>query len=186
MHYPPVPIAHAVYPRVLCSVRFCSSFTLKTSIQSFLLRFHQEFADDIELEFSHRDPQVMETTLSVAVSSLEKWLTSIGLLLNRQKTQVMFIGARNAAPVQHVMRCQAEGLQTVTSVKYIGLHLDSNFSWTTHIDHLTNKCRQATACLWRYRNCFTRTARRAWYVSIVQSSLVYASNAFFPSLSMSS
>ena len=60
---------------------------------------HQEFADDIELEFSHRDPQVVATTLSVAVSSLEKWLTSIGLLLNCQKTQVMFIGAWNAAPV---------------------------------------------------------------------------------------
>ena len=85
------------------------------------------------------------------------------------------------------MHCQAEVLQTVTSVKYLGLHLDSNFSWTTHIDHLNNKiCCQATACLWRYRNCFTRTARRTWYVSIVQSSLVYTSNAFFPSLSMSS
>ena len=67
-----------------------------------------------------------------------------------------------------------------------GLHLDSNFSWTTYIDHLTKTCRQATACLWRYRNCFTWAARRAWYVSIVQSSLVYASNPFFPSLSMSS
>ena len=33
---------------------------------------------------------------------------------------------------------------------------------------------------------FTKTARRAWDVSIVQSSFVYASNAFFPSLSMSS
>ena len=115
---------------------------------------HQEFADDIELEFSHRDPQVVATTLFVAVSSLEKWLTSIRLLLNRQKTQVMFIGARNAAPVQHVVRSQAEVLQTVTSVKCLGLHLDSNFSWTTHIDHLTNKCRQATACLWRYKKLF--------------------------------
>ena len=84
------------------------------------------------------------------------------------------------------MRSQAEVLQTVTSIKYLGLHLDSNVSRTDHIDHLTNKCRQATPCLWRYRNCFTRTARRAWYVSIVQSSLVYASNAFFHSLSVSS
>ena len=67
-----------------------------------------------------------------------------------------------------------------------GLHLDRNFSWTTHIDHLTKKCLQATACLWRYRNCFTWAARRAWYIRIVLSSLVYASNPFFPSLSMSS
>ena len=31
---------------------------------------HQEFADDIELDFSHGDPQVVATTLFVAVSSL--------------------------------------------------------------------------------------------------------------------
>ena len=147
---------------------------------------HQEFADDLELDYTHRDPQIVATMLSSAVSAVEDWLTGIGLLVNRSKTQVMFITPRRAAPVEHVVSCHTEKLTTVSAVKYLGLHMDNDFSWTTHIDYLAQKCRSATACLWRHKNSLTLAAKRAWYVSLVQSALLYSSNAFFPSLSSGS
>ena len=140
---------------------------------------HQEFADDLELDYTHRDPQIVATMLSSAVSAVEDWLTGIGLLVNRSKTQVMFITPRCAAPVEHVVSCHTEKLTTVSAVKYLGLHMDNDFSWTTHIDYLAQKCRSATACLWRHKNSLTLAAKRAWYVSLVQSALLYSSNAFF-------
>ena len=39
---------------------------------------HQEFADDLELDYTHRDPQIVATMLSSAVSAVEDWLTGIG------------------------------------------------------------------------------------------------------------
>ena len=147
---------------------------------------HQEFADDLELDYTHRDPQIVATMLSSAVSAVEDWLAGIGLLVNRSKTQVMFVTPRRAAPVEHVVSCHTEKLTTVSAVKYLGLHMDNDFSWTTHIDYLAQKCRSATACLWRHKNSLTLAAKRAWYVSLVQSALLYSSNAFFPSLSAGS
>ena len=141
---------------------------------------HQEFADDLELDYTHRDPQIVATMLSSAVSAVEDWLTGIGLLVNRSKTQVMFITRRRAAPVEHVS-CHTEKLTTVSAVKHLGLHMDNDFSWTTHIDYLAQKCPSATACLWRHKNSLTLAAKRAWYVSLVQSALLYSSNTFFRS-----
>jgi len=144
--------------------------------------FHQEFTDDLELDYAHCDPQIVATMLSSAVSAVEDWLTGIGLLVNRSKTQVIFITPRCAAPVKHAVSCHTEKLTTASAVKYLGLHMDNDFSWTTHIDYLAQKYRSATACLWRHKNSLTLAAKCAWYVSLVQSALLHSSNAFFLSL----
>ena len=79
--------------------------------------------------------------------------------------------------------CRGTKLTTAQSVKYLGLHVHSVLSWCSHLDHLARKCRCATAKLWRYASAFTTRPKRTWYVSMVQSSISYASKAFFPSLS---
>ena len=72
-------------------------FVLYTSQMSSILPaavFHQEFADDIIVDFSHCNPATVCSALTDAVTCLSEWLTSIGLLLNASKTQVMFIRPR--------------------------------------------------------------------------------------------
>ena len=62
---------------------------------------NQEFADDIVVDYSNRDPAVVCAVLTTAVTHLSSWLEDKGLQLNSAKTQVMFIrprGAFDAAP----------------------------------------------------------------------------------------
>lgn len=162
-------------------------FLLYTSDISCILPqriFHQEFADDILLDYSSKDPGDIANTLSDGVSRLANWLSDIGLLLNEKKTQVMFIPPRGLTPpVDAIVTCRNIPLVTVKTVKYLGLIIDNDLAWTTHVDHLAARSRKATSQLWRHCNSLSTGAKRAWYVSIIQSSLCYSSNAFFPSLS---
>ena len=50
---------------------------------------HQEFADDIIIDCSDRDPTFVCSELTITLTRLADWLDEMGLLLNATKTQVM-------------------------------------------------------------------------------------------------
>jgi len=124
---------------------------------------HQEFADDIVLDFSHSDPAVVTSSLTAGVTALSIWLEDVGLLLNAKKTQVMFIPPRGGAAVTSSVYCHNDKLVTTHSAKYLGIIVDSDLSWKCHVDHLK--------------------ARRTWYLSMILAQLSYGSLAFYPGLS---
>ena len=74
----PGPILFVLYTRQLRSVVHPDVFS-------------QEFADDIILDYSHHDPRQLNLVLGSALNAVSDWLSDIGLLLNTQKTQVMFL-----------------------------------------------------------------------------------------------
>ena len=143
---------------------------------------HQEFADDIIIDTSHPDPHVVTAELSEGITCLADWLEDRGLLLNQGKTQVMFIKPRGVMVVPGIVNCRGAPLVNVLTVKYLGVLIDDDLRWVSHIQHMAVKCRQAIERLWRHRQCLNHAARRMWYVAMVQSKLCYGSNAMFPSL----
>lgn len=147
---------------------------------------HQEFADDIVIDFSHRDPAAVSAKLTEAMTSLSKWLDGLGLLINTKKTQVMYIKPRGMTEVSGTVQCNGETLSVVPKVKYLGIFIDDDLRWSSHVDHLARKSGKLTAQLWRHGSSLTVSARRTWYVSMLQSSLCYASTCFFPGLSAGS
>ena len=95
----------------------------------------------------------------------------------------MFIKPRGLQDIHHPVRCGQDVLQVVHCVKYLGVHVDDDMSWEVHIDHLAQKARPAIGKLWRHGHGLTVNARRTWHIGMIQSTLCYASNAFYPALS---
>jgi len=120
--------------------------------------------------------------LTLAMTSLADWLDDIGLLLNPGKTQVMLIKPRGVRDAPCSVQCNGVALKVTRTAKYLGVVVDDELSWTSHIEYLSKKCAQATGQLWRHGQSLTLRARKAWYLAIIQSSILYASNCFFPSL----
>ena len=143
----------------------------------------QEFADDIALDCSNACPKQVCESLSSAVTNLAKWLDDIGLLLNAQKTQVLFVKPRGGADVQEHVRCRGQPLEATTSAKYLGVVIDNDLSWQPHISHVTRKIGPVIGQLWRHGRSLSLRARQVWYVSMIQAHLSYGSNCFFSSLS---
>ena len=147
---------------------------------------HQEFADDMLIDFSHHDITVVENRLTSAVSSVSSWLDDIGLLLNSSKSQVLFIhphAQSNLPQPQGRVYCHGTALVSVRTAKYLGVLIDENLSWQNHVDTMANRVRKAIHRLWRHRKSMTINTCRTFYISLVQSVLTYGSNCFFPSMS---
>lgn len=143
---------------------------------------HQEFADDIVLDYSHKKPTAVTSMLSTAVTSLADWLESIGLILNSQKTQVMFVKPRGGLDVSSAVYCAQERLTETASAKYLGVVIDNDLSWKSHIDNLSKRTARSIGQLWRHGKALSFKARRAWFISMVISQLCYGSNCFYPGL----
>ena len=143
---------------------------------------HQEFVDDIVLDYSHHDPQVVGTTLSTAISELADWLQDIGLVLNSAKTQVMCIQPRGEQRGIPPISCHDQPLAVTANAKYLGVTIDNGLTFEQHVDTVQQKVASAVGQLWRHGRGLSLRARRMWYIGIVQSKLTYGSNCFFPSL----
>ena len=122
------------------------------------------------------------TTLSTAVTLLAEWLEDIGLLLNSSKTQVLFIRPRGVQDGPSSIYCRGQVLETTHTAKYLGVIIDNELSWKQHANHVSRKAMQAIGQLWRHGRALSLRARKMWYISLVQSHLLYASNCFSPAL----
>ena len=143
---------------------------------------HQEFADDVVLDCSGPNIHTIAQDLSVAITDVSSWLTDMGLLLNPSKTQVMFIHPRGLAPPDPIVYCGTTPLTSIAAVKYLGLEIDSNFSWSTRLAVLDARVTQLAGAMWRNGRALTLSARRSWLIALVRSHLTYSSTAFVPSL----
>ena len=94
----------------------------------------------------------------------------------------MLIKPRGVMVVPGIVNCRGAPLVNVSAVKYLGMLIDDDLRWVSHIQYMTVKCRQAVERLWRHRQCLSCAARRMWYFGMVQSKLCYGSNAIFPFL----
>ena len=143
---------------------------------------HQEFADDIILDFSHPNLDLVGRTLTRAVTDISRWLEDIGLVMNASKTQVMFVQPRGAAIATPDVFCNNEQLEVTATAKYLGVIVDDQLSWRPHVAYVSRRTAQTIGQLWRHGRSLTLRARRSWYTSMVNSQLCYASAAFYPSL----
>ena len=126
-------------------------------------------------------------TLSTGISALAEWLQERGLLINKSKTQVMYISPRGlpAEPLPTV-RCLGEPLSTVSVAQYLGVHIDNDLSWSSQIDVLSKQISRSVGMVWQIRATLTLQTKRLCYFAFIQAKLCYASNAYFPSVSQTS
>ena len=68
----------------------------------------------------------------------KKWLDSNGLGLAMLKTELLPITARHI-PLYVDMRIGNEVISTKSSVRYLGIRLDSRLTYSYQIQYLTNK-----------------------------------------------
>ena len=141
------------------------------------------FADDMALYRCISSPADY-TVLQSDITSISMWVSSNFLSLNSNKCCFMLISRKRscsiAPPTLYIDPETA--LQQVNTVKYLGIQLTADLSWSSHIANICSKARKLIGLTYRqFYHCKPEIALKL-YTTFIRPHLEYASVVWDPHL----
>ena len=128
------------------------------------------YADDTAIYFSSTTIDTVRYKLQEAVNHALNWFKSNKLTINATKSYTMLIC--NSRNIHHdaSLNITVDGtnLEQVSSFKYLGVMLDSELTWSPHIDLMCNKISQNVGALRRLSQFLPDFLLNKVYVSNIQ------------------
>ncbi|KAF0745515.1 Reverse transcriptase domain-containing protein, partial [Aphis craccivora] len=142
------------------------------------------FTDDVALVAEARDSIQLEQLLSVSARKVKDWLTDNRLQLALYKCEAMIITNTRTNNDMHITIGGFE-ISTCNSLKYLGLQLDSKWSFTNHAKAVTAKAGKTVQNLTRILpNISAAKSRKRMLLSnVVHSILLYGAPVWVQNMS---
>ena len=133
------------------------------------------FADDTGLFGSSASPSDLELGMNSEMDKILTWMTNNKLTINVEKSKCLLISHKNNRKNKIRLEISINGslLENVNSFKYLGIHIDDQMKWATHINYVAGKLASATGMLYKLRKFLTMPVLRMVYFSLFQSYLQY-------------
>ena len=114
-----------------------------------------------------------QVLLQQDLSALERWGDTWGMRFNASKCNIMRIShARN--PITRFYSLCSQVLLEVDTVKYLGVNLSAELSWSPHVSGVCSKANSTLGFLWRNLRKCPPSLKETAYISLVRSTLEYA------------
>ena len=130
------------------------------------------FADDTTIYKSHRNVRYLKWCIEEDLRTISDWFKANKLTLNLSKTVYIFFG-NNKTEVKPNLEINNRILKPVRVAKFLGLWLDEDLNWNTHITKLINKIKRNMHLLQVPKNLFNEHALKTIYHAHIQSHLNY-------------
>jgi hypothetical protein len=102
------------------------------------------YADDTSLLITNFDSQMFENDINTVLAKLSTWFHSNLLLLNLEKAYFLQFVTKNTRTIDLQILCENKQILSVNTVKFLGLVIDDNLSWRSHIDLMISKLNKAS------------------------------------------
>ena len=125
------------------------------------------FADDTNLFIYSASTDLLYQNAQTCIAQLYQWFIVNKLTLNLSKTCYMiFPKAQNQDEVAIVVNNVK--LKNMNECKYLGVILDNDLKWTTHIETVYKKLIKLTGIFYKIRNKLPSTVLKSIYYAFVQ------------------
>ena len=140
---------------------------------SSVLDFHL-FADDTNLFHSSRSLLDIETTVRSELELVYKWLCCNQLSLNVEKSNyVIFHAPQKKTTYQVNLSLHNCSLKQESSTKYLGVLIDENLNWKSHVSHIKSKIKRGVGVISKLRHTVTKSILLNLYYSLIYPYLIY-------------
>lgn len=132
------------------------------------------FADDTALFYPSNNPQTVIDHMNSDLQKLKSYFSNNLLSLNIKKTKYMiFRSSRKILPEHLDPKLDGDSIEKVDSFKYLGIFLDSKFSWEVQISHIERKISSLCGILSRVQGFVPRHVSMKFYYAHIHSLLQY-------------
>ena len=150
---------------------------------SSVLKFHL-FADDTNILYADKSIKSLESVVNEELVKLHEWFTVNKLTLNLKKSNfVIFSHYRKTLSKINIKvfdnsQNKFIALEHKRFVKYLGLLIDENLSWKSHIDFICNKISKIVGLLAKLRHFIPLHILITLYRSLIHPYLSYGISAW--------
>lgn len=111
------------------------------------------YADDTAIFYAAKSMEEVESVLVSEMNKIEQWLQCNKLTLNASKSKYMLFGTTARINSTQDLHIQVKGtdIKRTSAIKYLGLWLDENLTWSTYIDKLCKNVSRRLSLLSRVR-----------------------------------
>jgi hypothetical protein len=131
------------------------------------------FADDTSILLTSTNNTQMQNDLNIVFEQLNNWFKSNLLFLNFDKTY--FIQFNNKSKCSSDIQIQYEDKQIsiANETKCLGLFINNNLSWKTHIEHIRSRLSLACYAMMTVKPYVTTNTLKVIYYSYFHSIMSY-------------
>ena len=136
-----------------------------------------KYADDVT--FVHHFRDTVDDHLQDEWSHLETWSHNVGLRLNYEKCHVMDCVTKSSLCLAPIVSDDGVILQSVTSIRLLGVIFSSNLSWNEHVSYVISKCYKRFFILRNLKRVYcSHSVIYKCYISFIRSLLLYGYPSF--------
>ena len=123
------------------------------------------YADDTTLHNKGRYIHDIQAKLQLDIDRANNWCIKNNMVINPAKTTCMVIGPKQKVSNSCGLSLCINGMQitNVSSQKLLGVHIDNNLSWKTHIDKTCGKINSRLNLLKRIRYFLNQEIKQLFY-----------------------
>lgn len=140
------------------------------------------YADDLILMISTSDLNQLEIKLRESFDIINSWCTTTELKLNLDKTKFMLLNKRK---IPRDIKLYDNRVSLSKDLKYLGVVIDKNLTWNSHLEHLENKINKLLSRINYFsfiKSEIELLYKRKLYNSVFIPTMCYASNIWYPSI----
>lgn len=139
------------------------------------------FADDCVI-YSPIHGASAIAALQQDLTTISAWCDKWHMPLNLNKCQSISFSRKNTV-IDSTYNIKSVAVTRTSSYKYLGVHITSSLSWTTHIQTICSKASRTLGFLRRNLKSASPEVKKLAYITFVRPKLEYASSVWHPSQS---
>ena len=124
------------------------------------------YADDTTL-FCNMDNNVDEHVINNELCKISEWLGANKLSLNISKTKFMVFHTSNRSVTYPVLQMDRKPIEREAQFNFLGLILQSNLTWSKHINHVSLKISKTIGILYRLKAIYPLAVLQTLYNTLI-------------------